>query len=134
MRKIILTFAVMFMTLSVSAQQGNGGRRQFNPTEMAQRQANRLKEACSLTDEQLEAVQNIYLEQAKAMQAERDSLAKSGDSARPRMNPDSFRKRAEATDAKIKAILTEEQVAAYEKLQKERGNRQGGNGGRGRRN
>ena len=71
---------------------------------------------------------------AKAMQAERDSLAKSGDSSRPRLNPDSFRKRAEATDAKIKAILTEEQVAAYEKLQKERGNRQGGNGGRGRRN
>ncbi len=126
----------MCATLSISAQQ-RGQFREFNPEETATRQADQIKKACSINDEQYAAVFKLYKEQAEQNKAERESIMKAGNNGggRPQMNMELFRARQDKMNAALKEILTEEQYAAYEKMQKERMNRRGGFGqGRPRRN
>lgn len=100
----------------------------FNPEEMAKRQAEQIKEACSLSKEQYDKVLQLFVESGKKMQAERDSLAKAGE--QPRMDMEAFRARQEKQNEELKKILTEEQYSKYEEYQKQRrqrfGNGQGG--------
>jgi len=122
MKKIILTVLVAFATVCASAQQFN-----FNPEDMAKRQAEQLKETCALSQEQYDKVLKLYLDSSKQMQAERDSLQKAG--GQPQMNMEAFRARQEKQNAEIKKILTEEQYAKYEEAMKQRRQRFGGQGG-----
>ncbi len=98
----------------------------FNPEDMAKRQADNLKETCALSQEQYDKVLKLYLDNGKKMQAERDSIQKAGGD--PRGNMESFRARQEKNNAELKKILTEEQYAKYEEAQKKMRERFGGRG------
>lgn len=127
MKKICLALMAALMTVSVSAQ-----RREFKPEEMATRQATSIKETCSTTDEQYDALYKLFLDSANKMKAQRDSIAAAGGDFRQGSDRETWRKRQEQQNAAIKAILTEEQWAAYQKANEERRQRMGqrGNGQR----
>lgn len=115
----------MFMTLSMSAQM------QFNPEEMAKRQADNIKKDCKLDDDQYKQVLDLLTTETKAFMAEMDSIRNAGGGFPGR---EVMQKRQESQDAALKEILTEEQFAAYQKAQKERMARfQNGAPGQGRR-
>lgn len=129
MKKILFSLLVMFVTIGASAQ---GQRREFNPEDMAKRQAERVKEACNTTDEQYTAIYNLYLEQAMKQKAERDSIMAAGNNnERPRFNREDMEKRRNEMNEKIKAILTADQYKAYEEAQKQMRERRGQRGGGG---
>jgi len=132
MKKLFLMLLMAVVTLGASAQ-GQGPRRQFNPEDMAKRQASMIKESCSdLTDEQYTAIYNLYLESSKKQQAERDSLMKAGGQGeRPRFDREAMQKRQDEMNAKLKTILSETQYKAYEEAMKKlmERMRQGGFGG-----
>lgn len=129
MKKFILSLIVALVTLGASAQ--GQGPRQWNPEDMAKRQAERIKTACGINDDQYTALYNLYLDQSKKQMAQMDSLRALGNNGgeRPRFNREEMQKRREEMNAKIKAILTEEQYAKYEEMQQQQ--RQRGFGGQG---
>ena len=134
MKKIIFSLILALVTVGANAQGFGGGRQQRNPEDMAKRQVERIKEACSLTDDQYNQIYNFYLAQSKQQQAEMDSIMKANgndQSGRPRFNREDMEKRRQATNEKIKSILTEEQYAKYEELQKQQRERRGQGGPRG---
>lgn len=121
MKKLMLVCCFVIGAVAMSFAQGGGGMR-MKPEDQAKRLQTQLK----LTDEQTTKVTAIYAAQATKM----DSLMKAanGDfsSMRTTMGP-----MREATNAKIKALLTDEQKAAYDKMQAEMRGRMGGGGGQG---
>lgn len=142
MKKILFALVAMFMAISASAQpQGQGQRQQMSPEDMAKRQATQMKETVNLTDAQYEKIYNYYLGENKIQQARRDSMRAAGvqpgqGGQRQGFNREEMQKRQEEELKAIKAILTEEQFAAYQKAQEERRARmgqrgQGGQGGQG---
>lgn len=122
----------MFVTLSASAQFPGGGM-QFNPEDMAKRQADQIKETCKVNDEQYKKIYDYYLGETKTMMARMDSIMKANN-GQPQMgmggfNREDMQKRQEAQIKVLKGILTEEQFAAYQKAQEERRQRFMQNGG-----
>lgn len=130
MKKIILSAFLAMASISAMAQ---GPRREFNPEQNATRQANRIKETCKVDDAQYEKLYKLFLEEANQQKARMDSLRAAGVQGPQRGNMDreAWQKRREEQAAKIKAILTAEQYAAYEEAQKQmmERRRQGGFGG-----
>ncbi len=108
---------------AISRAQG-GGRR--SPAE----QAKALQTQLTLTDDQTAKVQAIYEGQAK----KRDSLMTAANGDRQAMMA-GMRPMMEATNAKIKALLTADQAKAFDKIQADRmarmqqGGGMGGGGG-----
>ncbi|RYZ97309.1 MAG: hypothetical protein EOP47_21970 [Sphingobacteriaceae bacterium] len=118
MKKIMLMCCMFLGITAVSYGQGNGqGRR--SPEERAKQLQTQLK----LSDDQVAKITVIYKEQAAKM----DSLRNAGG------NRESYRPAMQASNDKIKAILTTEQSAEFDKWQKERAGRfrQGGANGQG---
>ena len=136
MKKIL--FAIMALAISTCAfaqQPQRGQRREFKPEDLAQRQTDRIKEACQTNDKQTKALYGYFLRQAKQQQ---EQWAKMQQGERPQGNREDFRaemeKRQKAQNDTIKSILTKEQYTKYEKMQQEmrnRGPRGGGQGGPG---
>ena len=62
MKKFILMVMVAFATVGAYAQFN------FNPEDMAKRQADNLKETCALSQEQYDKVLSLYLDNGKKMQ------------------------------------------------------------------
>lgn len=123
MKKIILTLVAVIMTVGMMAQQ----RREFNPETMAQRQAQNIKEACQLNDEQYTKIYNLLLDNNMKMQAARDSIRNAGGDFRQSFDREKMRKANEEQQNAIKAILTDDQKVAYDKYVEEiRQRRQGG--------
>lgn len=146
MKRILVVLMVALMTLGASAQERVRGSRmqRMNPTEQATAQAKRVKDRCQLTDEQYQKVYELYLAQANASKARRDSMeaarntdAQSGATAQQGggQGRERMMGRQKEFNDKMKAILNEEQYAKYEEMLKE-GRRQNGNRrqGGGRRN
>lgn len=133
MKKFIFSLILALITVGANAQ-GFGGR-QMNPEEMAKRQVERIKEACGINEEQTKALTAYFVEQTKKQMAEMDSIrqAGGGQGGFPRMNREDMEKRRQAQTEKIKSILTPEQFAKYEEMQKQMMERFG-QGGQGRRN
>ncbi|HVY68998.1 MAG TPA: hypothetical protein VHH73_03680 [Verrucomicrobiae bacterium] len=98
---------------------GGGQRRQRTPEE----QMKRLTEELKLNDDQAGKLKPIFEEQRKAMAEMRKDTSLAQEDRRKKM-----RELREASDTKIKAILTSEQFEKYEKL------RRGQGGGRRRQN
>ena len=126
MKKTILTLVVALVALTGFAQQG-GGPRQFNPEEMATRRVEQIKKACNTTDEQNAKLQELFVKQGKEMQERMQAARESGE--RPQFDREAMQKQREERNAAIKEILTEEQFAAYEKIERENRGPRGGQGG-----
>lgn len=120
MKKILFTLILALVTLGANAQ-GFGGQRQMNPEDMAKRQAERIKETCGINEDQYKKIYDFYLAQSKQQIAMMDSIrnAGGGQGGFPRMNREDMEKRQKAQTEAIKAILTEEQFAKYEEMQKQ---------------
>lgn len=136
MKKFILAALVLITSVAANAQGFGGQRREFNPEEQAKRQSTFIKETCATNDEQNTAIYNLYLEQAKKQKAQMDSIMAQMNQGgeRPRFNREDMEKRQAEFNEKLKAILTADQFAAYEKAQAERRQRFGQGGPRGQRN
>lgn len=124
MKKIMIAVMALFMSVAASAQFP-----QFNPEDIAKRQADQMKETCKLDTAQYKKVYDYYLGNMKTMMARMDSIRNSG--GQMQFNPGDMQKMQEQQNKALKAILNEEQFKAYEKAQQERMERmrQGGFGG-----
>ncbi|MDR6943935.1 Spy/CpxP family protein refolding chaperone [Mucilaginibacter pocheonensis] len=120
MKKILLMCCFLMGIAAVSHAQGGGMRK--SPEERAKDLQTQLK----LTDDQTTKITAIYKEQATKMDSVRTAANGDRSAMRGAMRP-----MMEATNTKIKAILTPDQAAAYDKAMKERMDRmrQGGGGG-----
>jgi periplasmic protein CpxP/Spy len=97
-----------------------GGRGQFSPADMAQRQTDRLAEAIQLTDDQKTQILEInkkYAEQSMQMRRGGRGMDMS-DAEREEMRTKMAEIQAEK-DKEIKAVLTQEQQTQYDEYQKE---------------
>ncbi|MCD8282939.1 MAG: DUF4890 domain-containing protein [Prevotella sp.] len=153
-RMILAVAALMVITLSAQAQDDGSQSQRQRPSkeEMAQRQTDMMADSLGLTDEQKEAVLALNTEYAgkqgpgmhrPGMRPQPKQDGTEGEAvdeqttdrpqapeARPEMNENP---RAEYNEA-LKGILTEEQYAKYETMQKNmrpRGGRPGGPRGKG---
>jgi len=116
MRKFLLMCCFLVGITAMSYAQGGGQRR--SPEERAKMMQTQLK----LTDDQTAKVTTIYQAQTKQI----DSLRNAGG------DRSAFRPIMQATNDKIKAILTPEQATAWQKMMDEqRAQRQQGGGGGG---
>jgi protein CpxP len=122
MRKIMLLCCFLLGITAVSRAQGGGGR--MSPEDRAKQLQTQLK----LTDDQTAKITAIYTAQS----AKRDSIRTAANGDRDAMMQ-AMRPLMQATNDKIKAILTPDQAAAYQKIQDERRAQmqQGGGGGGG---
>ena len=82
MKKLVIALVAMMITTCSFAQapQGGfgGGMGQFNPEDMAKRQADQLKTACELNDEQYKKVKDYYVEQSKAQMEQMQKMMQGG--------------------------------------------------------
>ena len=120
MKKLLLMCCILLGITAVSRAQGGGGG--GRPRMTPEQQTAALKTSLALTDDQATKVMAIYTAQAKTT----DSLRTAGADRQAMMGV-----RA-ATMAKVNAILTADQQAAWKKAQEEmRAKMQQGGGGMG---
>lgn len=114
MKKFFMAIAMAFVSMCASAQ-GFGG--QFNPEDMAKRQATMLKDSCGINDEQYKKVLNLYVEQSKEMQKQMQEAMQNGGGGMGGFDREAMQKRQEAFNKKLKEVLTEEQFKKYTIMQ-----------------
>jgi len=113
MRKIMLSLGIVLITaLTLQAQGPKGEER--NPEEIAKRQATKMKKDLVLTDEQYDKVYEIVLNRTGKMKAMRMDTQQEKSAKREEMKAMN-----EKTNADLKGILTEEQMAKHLKIQQE---------------
>ncbi|HKG06980.1 MAG TPA: hypothetical protein VKB19_11005 [Pedobacter sp.] len=115
MKKLLMICGLVFSVITFANAQDGQGRRGGTPEERAKAQTERLAEKIKLTDDQKAKVNAIYLEQGPKMRKLRDSLGDDRTAWRGAMT-----KVNEQSDAKISALLTEEQKKAFVAWQEER--------------
>lgn len=116
MKKIMMICLFVLGISAVSFAQG-GGRQRMTTADRVKAMKDNLK----ITDDQAAKITVIYDAQTKSM----DSLRNAGGDMRTQMRP-----MMQATMEKVKAILTPEQAAAWQKQMDEaRAQRQNGGGG-----
>ena len=154
MKKIIVMIAVALMTVSAASAQSedknDGSARQFDKTEMAKHRADRLAKELGLNDDQTKQVEALNVEYADKLgqpfgRPGGRGFGQRGKGQRPdstqqeRVRPskeqiEARRKEFETTkveyDVKLKKILTADQYAKYEELQKQRMQNRGQRGPR----
>lgn len=123
MKKLLMVCCFVVSIVSLSKAQGGGGRMQRSPAE----QAKNLQTQLSLNDDQTAKITAIYTAQAAKM----DSIRTAANGDRQAMMSAMMPMR-KATSEKIKAVLTDDQKKAYDKMMAERMERmRGGQGGGG---
>lgn len=130
MKKMIILAFTMLLICGVWAQDGTRQRREFKPEDMAQRRTENLEKKLGLDSIQSKKIYALYLEEANAMKTRMENRGngeRPSDADREKMQEE-MKKRQEAMDGKMKAILTEEQFKEYSKM-----DRRGFGGGRGQR-
>ena len=120
MKKVLMICGLLFSVITfANAQEGQGqrqgGRGMGTPEERAKRQTEQLAEKLKLTDDQKAKVAVIYTEQAASMTKVREEAK--GDRAAMMA---AMAKANEATDAKVTALLNEDQKKAFATWQEER--------------
>ncbi|MDB5126431.1 Spy/CpxP family protein refolding chaperone [Mucilaginibacter sp.] len=114
MKKIMM---ICLFLLGISAVSFAQGRQRMSTADRVKA----MKESLKLSDDQVTKITAIYDGQTKSM----DSLRTAGGDIRTQMRP-----MMQATNDKVKAVLTPEQAAAYQKQMDEaRAQRQNGGGG-----
>ena len=123
MKKLILAAFALVFSIGIFAQQPQRGeRREFKPEDMAAMQANRMKKELNLDDKQYQSVYNLFLKRARPQQGQQvDREARRAE----------MQKRHEAMQTELKKILTPEQYAQYEEMQKKEAERRRQGGPRG---
>ncbi|RYU92083.1 hypothetical protein EWM62_01180 [Mucilaginibacter terrigena] len=115
MKKIMMICLFLFGISAVSFAQGR-------PRMTTADRVKAMKETLKLTDDQAAKITVIYDAQVKSM----DSLRNAGGDIRTQMRP-----MMQATMDKVKAVLTADQAAAWQKeMDERRAQRQNGGGGR----
>ena len=120
MKKLVFAFVAMMIATCSFAQapQGGfgGGMGQFNPEDMAKRQADQLKTTCELNDEQYKKVKDYYVEQSKAQMEQMQKMMQGGQGGGQQMDMEAMRKqmqeRQEAQNKFLKGVLTEDQFTS----------------------
>lgn len=120
MKKLILVGCFVLGATVASFAQG-GGRQQMKPEDRAKQMQTALK----LTDDQTAKVTAIYVEQA----SKQDSIMKANNGDR-QAAMGAMRPLRETYNAKIKALLNDEQKTEFDKMS-QRGGRGGQGGGQG---
>ena len=117
MKKLMMICMLVFCTAAFAQAQQGGGRMGGTPEERAKRSTEQLHEKLKLTDEQKTKVHALYLEQGTSMAKVFESAQNGGnrDSVRVKMT-----KANEVTNAKISALLNDEQKKAFTTWQAER--------------
>jgi len=122
MKKFLLMCCVLMGMTAVSRAQGGGGNR-MSPEDRAKQLQTQLK----LNDDQTAKITAVY----KAQAVKRDSIRTAANGDRDAMRQ-AMMPLMKDTNDKIKAVLTADQAAAYDKMMQERMQRmQGGGGGGG---
>ncbi|QHS57352.1 hypothetical protein GWR56_18070 [Mucilaginibacter sp. 14171R-50] len=115
MKKIMM---ICLFLVGISAVSFAQGRQRMSTADRVKA----MKESLKLTDDQAAKITVIYDAQMKSM----DSLRNAGGDMRTQMRP-----MMQATNDKVKAVLTAEQAAAWQKeMDERRAQRQNGGGGR----
>lgn len=115
MKKLLMICGLVFSVITFANAQDGQGRRGGTPEERAKAQTERLAEKLKLTDDQKAKVNAIYLEQGPKMRKLRDSIGDDRTAWRGVML-----KANEQSEAKISALLTEDQKKAFATWQEER--------------
>lgn len=123
MNKIVLVLTIALMGLVVNAQPPRH-HHQGSPEKMIEKRVNGLEKALGLTEVQKAAITQIYTEEMEAMRKGRQEQATQGDK-RERPDKEAIKARHEkmdaqraATDAKIEALLTPDQLTKFAELKK----------------
>ena len=120
MKKLALMCCFAIGACTMSFAQGGGGRQRMSPEEQGKNLQTQLK----LTDDQTAKVTAIFTAQAKSM----DSVRTAANGDRQAMMQ-AMRPMRQATEKKIKEVLTADQAAEYDKMMAARRSRMGGGGG-----
>ena len=112
-----MAIAMALVSVCASAQ----GFGQFNPEDMAKRQATQLKDSCNLDTAQYKKVLELYVEQSKEMQKQMEAAMQNGGGmGMGGFDMEAMQKRQEEFDKKLKAVITEEQFKKYQQMQENR--------------
>lgn len=124
MKKLMLLLAVIFAGLSISfAQQRGGGRDNSTPEQRAQKEVDKLNEKLTLNQAQKDSIYKYALESAQAQSELFKNAGSDREAAMASMKELNSKK-----EAKIKAVLTPEQLPKFEEFQKENKSRGPGRG------
>lgn len=118
MKKLLIICGLLFSVITfANAQdgQGRGGRGMGTPEERAKRQTEKLAEKLKLTEDQKAKVSVIYTEQGASMAKLREDAK--GDRAAMMA---SMSKANEEADAKVTALLNDDQKKAFATWKEER--------------
>ncbi len=115
MKKLLIICGLLFSVVTFANAQDGQGPRGGNPEERAKRQTEQLTEKLKLSDDQKAKVHAIYLEQGPKMRKLRDSLGDNREGFRAAML-----KSNALNEAKIAAVLTDDQKKAFTAWIKER--------------
>ncbi|WP_316817350.1 hypothetical protein [Pedobacter nyackensis] len=116
MKKLLIICGLLFSTITfANAQGGQGQGRGGTPEERAKRQTEQLAEKLKLTEDQKAKVAVIYAEQGASMAKLREEAK--GDRAAMMA---SMAKANEESNAKITALLNDDQKKAFEIWKEER--------------
>ncbi len=127
MKKLFFAIAAMMIS-SFGFAQGFGGGfggGDFDPAQMAQRQVDRVAEGLDLTQAQKDSLLTFYTAQQKEQAERMQKMMEEGGGFGMGEGPSEdmmkeMQARREATEKKLKSILTEEQYEKYQKAQEER--------------
>lgn len=128
MKRMILAAFALVLSVSIFAQQPQRGeRREFKPEDIATMQADRMKKDLNLDDKQYKSVYNLFLKRGEEMKAQ-FARPQEGQQVDREARRAEMQKQQEAMQAELKKILTPEQYAKYEEMQKKEAERrkQGG--------
>ncbi|TCD00906.1 periplasmic heavy metal sensor [Pedobacter psychroterrae] len=115
MKKLLIICGLLFSVVTFANAQDGQGRRGGTPEERAKRQSEQLAEKLKLSDDQKAKVHAIYLEQGPKMRKLRDSLGDNREGFRAAMTKSNAQ-----NEAKIAAVLTDDQKKAFTAWIKER--------------
>ena len=119
MKKIVFLAATLFMFFAISANaQQRGPREHMTPEQQVTRMVERLTEELKLDENQQKELQTYFTEQFQKRQEEFEKnrpAPEDREAMREKME-----KEREATDAKLKEVLTEEQYKTYKANEEKR--------------
>lgn len=125
MKKLGLLLMVVVFSATISMAQNRGGQK-LDPKERAEQEVKKLTEKLDLSTEQGKKVYDVLLKGNNEM----TEMRKAGGGDRDAMREKMMKLRSEQ-NAEMKKILSEAQLAKYEKYQEERRSERGTRGGGG---